>query len=360
MILILYLIIIIYLLLFRRKEKRAWIIAAGAIAILSITTKDYADLQNYDPLFEYINSNNFNISLSVSNVLWALLCKMFYGLGFNYRGMVIGLIFIDYYILHRTALNMKCNENRFFGLFLIFPAIIQLVQLKFFTAYVIVAFAYSILMMPKKRSIPIFILLIVIASLIHSSATLFIILILAKKEKINKKNIFIISVIIMIAIIINMNFISNVSKFIISDKQYERYVNNTITPSSFVWMLMIFLSWLICYLFAITIGKKIKSNVENDYKSAIIQKGIIAINILITTLPLLLLDRNMHRFLEIGFAILYFMVSSLYKEEKVNKRNISLLLILSICIAIVMIIYTPYESVLKPLFSYEGIIKLRR
>ena len=146
MLLSLYIIIILYLLLFRKKNNNAWVFAACMIAILSITTNDYADLVNYDPLFNYYNTSSFNFSFTMNNSIWALLCRLFYNIGFNYRGMVICLIFINYFILHFAAKNLKCDENKFFALFLIFPSIIQLVQLKFFTAFVIVTLAYSILL----------------------------------------------------------------------------------------------------------------------------------------------------------------------------------------------------------------------
>ena len=355
MLLILYIFVIVFLLIFRKKTKNSWLIAASIIVLLSITTSNYADLTNYEPLFNYYNMDGVIISSSTNNFIWALLCKLFYSIGFNYRGMVVCLILINYFILHKAALNMKCNENKFFGLFLIFPSVIQLVQLKFFTAFVIVVLAYSIFILEKKGSFITYILMVLFASLIHSSSMLFLILCLSKKDKLNKNVIFIISFILAIILSFNINFISEFSKAFISMNQYERYIVNTITPSSFLWILLIFISWLICYVFATIVNHYINKNC--NYENLIFKREIISIILLLLTLPLLLLDRNMHRFLEIGFIILYFMISS----QKIKYKNsLDLILCLCICLIGVMFIYTPYSTVLNPLFSYETIVNIWR
>lgn len=359
MLFVFYLIIIIFLLFFRKKQKYSWLIAAFTIVVLSITSIDYADLTNYEPLFNYYNSGSFNDIFSVNNSVWALLCKFFYSIGLNYRGMVICLLFINYYLLHKAAKNLNCNENRFFGLFLIFPSLIQLVQLKFFTAFVIIALAYSILLLNKKKSIFIYTIMVLFASLIHSSVIVFLIFLFIKKKKINKNIIFIASIVLVIIFSLNLNFITNISKNIISEQQYERYVTDTITPSSFLWIVLIFFCWFICYCFSLLITKYSKLD-KNDMQQLINNKNVISINLLLLTIPLLLLDRNMHRFLEMGYVILFFMVTSSFRDLKENKSYLPLILVLCVFLIIVMSIYTPYNTVLNPLFSFQKIVDIWR
>lgn len=357
MLTVIYIIVIVYLLLFRNKQRYAWIIAASAIAILSITSTDYADLSNYSPLFDYYNSKVYTFSFSVNNWAWAILCKLFYTLGFNYRGMIICIVFINYFILHKAIQNIRGDENKFFALFLIFPSLIQLIQLKFFTAYVIVVYAYSILVLQKRNSTILFILSVFFASFIHSSAIVFLILLLIKNEKLNKNLIFVTSIILAIFIIFNMDFIINIAGRLISEQQYERYIVKSSTPSSYKWVLGICITWGICYIFALFVNK---GSMQHKDKNNVLEKGVIAINILVLTLPLLLLDRNMHRFLEMGFAILYCMIASVFSEKKIKKNNITFIFLLCVSLAIIMYIYTPYKTVLKPLFSYDKIINIRR
>lgn len=359
MLIIFYIIAIFYLLLVRKRQKYSWIIAACIMVLLSITTHNYADLNNYMPLFNYYNSGDFNFSFSVTNFIWALLCKIFYYFGFNYRGMVVGLIFLNYFILHKACQNMQCNENKFFGLFLIFPSIIQLVQLKFFTATTIVVLAYSILLSDKKRATFIFIIMVIFASLIHDTTIVFLFLLFTKKDNLNKSIIFILAFILSIFLSINLNWITNLSKYFISAQQYERYVIDTITPSSLTWIITIFFCWMICYIFGLLIIKYAKKDSNVEYNS-IFEKNIISIILLLLTIPFLLIDRNMHRFIEVGFIILYFMFGVTYKNINFNKDKLILLFCLIVSLTFVMIVYTPYESVLQPLFSYENFVNIRR
>ena len=359
MLLVPYIIIIIYLLLFRKRQKKAWIIATCAMILLSITTTIYADLNNYTPLFDYYNSINYRFSFSDTNFIWVLLCKLFYYLGFNYRGMVVGLLFFNYYILHKACQNMQCDENKFFGLFLIFPSIIQLVQLKFFTATTIVVLAYSILLSGKKRSTIMFIVMIIIASLIHNSTIIFLFLLFTKKSNLNKNIIFVASIILAVFLSVNLNRITYLARFFISIQQYDRYVIDTITPSSFLWILLIFISWLISYIFGLLIIGYVKKDNYIEYNSNF-EKNIISIILLLMTIPFLLIDRNMHRFLEVGFIILYFMLGAIFKNLKYTKNKLMLLFCLCISLTFVMIVYTPGENVLQPLFSYQSIVNIRR
>lgn len=358
MLLVLYIVTILFLLFVKKTNKNTWVIAALLISLLSITSNFYADLDNYVPLFNYYNSKEFVLSFPNTNFIWVLLCKLFYMLGFNYRGMIIGIVFFNYYLLHRAAKNLQCNENIFFGLFLIFPSIIQLINLKFSLAFSLIVFAYSILCVEKKYSTICFFILTIIASLIHNSAFVFLLLIFAKKKKINMGRLFVIALIITVFIIFNLNTITHFVQHFISNQQYERYFTDTITPSSNIWILLIFLCWLISYIFGFLAINYINKDKENKYNN-IFRKCIVVINIMVLTLPLLLLDRNMHRFIEIGFVMVFFMMSMILKG-KFTKNKMMLLFCMIISLITVMAIYTPYDSVLDPIFTYDEIVDIRR
>lgn len=357
---ILYLIIVFYLLFFRKSQKFSWLIAALLIAFLSITTINYADLNNYGPVFDYCNSSAFQFSLNPTELVWAILCKIFYGLGFNYRGMIIILVIINYFLLHVACKNIKCNENKFFGLFLIFPAIIQLVQLKFFTAISIVVLAYTILLKNRNRkNILVFILLVLLAFLIHSSVIVFMILLFARNKKINGKILLPISVTMTLLVSLNLNIIVKYSKYFISTRQYERYVENTLTPSSLQWIFAIVIIWLICYISSVIVRKYVKKDrlIEENSNYEINNNAII---LMALTLPLLILDRNMHRFLEMGYIILIFTIGMIFYNKIATKNKVLIVVCATILLTITMYVYTPYETVIKPLFSYDEIIDIRR
>lgn len=352
-----YVLICIYLLYFRKKNKNAWLIVALTIIFLSITSKTYADLPNYQPLFDYYNLNNVNITISTTNFLWAYLCKFFGFLGFNYRGMVVILIFINYYIIHLGLKNFMADENKFFGLFMIFPAIIQLIQLKFFTAFSIVFLAYSLYIKNGKYSSIKFILLTIFASLIHSSASVFLILIFCNNKKLNNNLLLIITIFFSILFNCNLSIITGLAKKYLSERHFNRYFVNSITPSSIIWILAIFSLWLVCLLILKLIISKVDKK-ENSKCYEILEKNDKSITLFLLTIPLLFIDRNMHRFLEMGFCILMLSISLCIRRDNMTKNNVMFLFCISLVLIIAMFIYTPYSSVLQPVFSYDGFISI--
>lgn len=346
-----FLIVFIY---FKKNDKRSWILVAAILTILSITSFTYADLDNYNNLFNYYSLSSTKITYSTTNVLWALLCKMFYLFGFNYRGMVVGLIWLNTYMMHKSLKNFSCNENIVFSCFMIFPAIIQLVQIKFFTATTIILFGYSFLVRNKRKSLAIYIICLIAAFFIHNSSVLFIIFILLNKQKINIKNILFFSLLMTLIFSFNINRISNIARLFISEQQFNRYFVQTITPSSFKWILMIFVVWFLCYIIAY-VTKKI-----NVGFNIILEKNLSSIALLLITVPLLLIDRNMHRFIEFGYMLMFISLASVTNLKEKTKNNFYIKVITLIVLLISMTIYTPYNSVLKPLFKYDKIVSIRR
>ncbi len=360
MLVIVYILIISYLLFIKKTEKYSWLIAALAIVGLSITSNDYADIPNYGPLFDYYNTSSTSINfLTTNNILWALLCKAFFFLGFNYRGMVACLIFINYYLLHKAAKNLNCNENIFFGLFLIFPSMIQLIQFKFFTASTLVIYGYSILVKDKKYSLLIYLGFVFLAYLIHSSSIMFLILALIKIKKLNKNILLIFAILLSVLVSLTLDNISGLISPLISEHQYERYILNSTTPSSIMWIISILFLWFSSYIIGNTSIKYLKEDNDMVKKSSFIHKNILSIVLLFFTIPLLLLDRNMNRFLYIGFTICFFILGIVFNKKN-HTKNEKLLLFITIPILIIaLFVNTPYKFGMEEFFTYDGIVNLR-
>lgn len=357
MLIIPYIFLCIYLLFFRKKDKLAWLLVALIICFLSVTSTSYADIINYEPLFNYYNLANISSNPSITNITWFILCKLFYTIGFNYRGMILCLILIDYFFLHLGLKNLKVNENVFFGLFMIFPAIIQLVQIKFFTAFSIVFFAYTILIKNKKYSTIIFILLVLLATTIHSSVLIFLILIFSKNEKVNNKVLLIVTIAMSIFISLNLGFVTNISKYFISERQYNRYILNTSSPSTPKWIFTILLVWVACLILSKLIVKK--GDIK-DEKLSLLMKNESAITIFLLTIPLLFIDSNMHRFIEMAYCILMTSISTIFYNKKYTKNKLMYIFICICVFAIATLIYTPYATALHPIFSYNGFTNIFR
>lgn len=364
MLIIPYVIFIFYILFIKRTEKFTWVLAAALMTFLSVTSTSYADLNNYVPLFEYVNYVELPVAAQTTGIIWACLNKLFYLLGFNYRGMVAVLLFADYYLMHNSVRRLGGNENLYFGLFLIFPSIIQLVQFKFFTASCVVFVGYSILVTSEKFPRVKYLVFIAIAILIHTSCVMFLLFLLVKLKQDDRKLFVLITVGLTLLTVICLNPIVSIVSRYLNPRLSARYLTDSITPSSLTWIVLIFIVWLMAYIVSSYLlsnrafdGTTITSDDSSFY---VANYNGIAIEILLLTLPFLLLDRNYHRYLEMGYSILFVITGMYITPPRYSRSKLIFILVLMILLMLISYIYCPYETVLKPVFTFDGFINLRR
>lgn len=364
MLIVPYVIVIFYILFFKRTEKSTWVLAASLMAFLSATSTSYADLINYVPLFEYVNYVELPVAAQTTGVIWACLNKLFYFLGFNYRGMVVVMLFLDYYLMHNAVRRLGGNENLYFGLFLIFPSIIQLVQFKFFTAFCVVFVGYSILVTSEKLSRVKYLGFIAIAFLIHTSCVMFLLLLLVKMKHYDRKRFVLITAGLTLFMVIFLNPIVSIVSRYLNPRLSARYLTDSITPSSLTWIVLIFIVWLVSYILSSYLlsnrafeGTTITSDDSSFY---VANYNGMAIEILLLTLPFLLLDSNYHRFLEMGYSILFVVAGMYITPPRYSRNKMIFILVLMVLLVIISYIYCPYETVLKPVFMFDGFVNVRR
>lgn len=363
MLIILYIILILYILFIKKNEKLTWLLAATMMAFLSITSETYADLNNYIPLYKFVNTVDISIGMKSTGIGWLLLNRFFNFLGFNYRGFVFVMLYVNYYLMHFSVKKLRANENMYFGLFLLFPSLIQLVQFKFFTAFCIVFLGFSFLVTSEKFPRIKYIISIIIASFIHTSSLMFILLILIKLKRYNRKVFAYISLILTIFIVLFLNAIVAFISRYLNANLTNRYFTDSITRSSTSWIIAIVLVWLFLFLVSQYIMSKrefrTQLNVSKEGMFSIANYCTMTIEVLLMTLPFLLLDRNFHRFLEFGYSSLYLILGIYVIPPKYSKSKILLTLVVIVSLIIITLVYTPFDSVLKPLFSFDGLVNLR-
>lgn len=364
MLIIPYALFIFYILFIKRTEKLTWALAGALMIFLSVTSLTYADLSNYVPLFDYVNRVELSVATQATGVIWALLNKFFYLLGFNYRGMVAVLLLVDYYLMHDAVKRLGGNENLYFGLFLIFPSIIQLVQFKFFTAFCVAFVGYSVLVTSEKFSRIKYLAFIAVAVLIHTSCAMFLLLLLVKKKRFDRKIFVVITGGLTFFIVLFLNPIVNAVSRFLNPKLASRYLTNSITPSSLMWIVIIFIVWLLSFIISSYLlsnkafaGTAIKSK---DVAFCVINYNSMAIEVLLLTLPFLLLDRNYHRFLEMGYSILFVTTGMYITPPRYSRSKVVFIAAFVILLVLVSFVYCPYETVLNPIFSFDGFVNIRR
>ena len=117
----------------KRVELRKiyWILAGGVLAFISVSTEMYTDIDIYTNVFDWTNAGKTNYD----TLGWSLLCRLFYWLGLNYRGMIPIIIIMSVFIISRACRRIDVDEDKVISLMLIFPGLLNIIQLKFFLAY---------------------------------------------------------------------------------------------------------------------------------------------------------------------------------------------------------------------------------
>lgn len=306
MLILLYLITIV-LSMFVKNKKWNWMIYAFILCFLLWTSQGmYTDFEGYYNIFERINTAGTNLVGATPG--WFLLCRIFGVIGLNYYGMSLVLTFVSCLLLHKLFSKFDANENIIWAAILVFPLLINGIQLRFFLAMAIVAYGLKFLIFNTKFALIKFSICVLIATSIHSAAIVFIILILALiYEKFSVKTNILVTIFVLVMTGVGVQIVPKLAKIFLYQSQYDRYIANSYTTTSYKWTLAIIICWLITlFLFEVVyfITPIQIRNKYNDLKYNIIYKRMFIILFLLGfTLPLLIYDRNFHRFIQLGYIL---------------------------------------------------------
>lgn len=352
-------------------KSRFWLVCAAMLSYLSLTSKTYADVENYTVVFNLANASGMSYSkLPDITPIWYVLCRFFGAIGLNYRGMIIGTIFLSIGIMHKAlnSLGVALNEKVFWGCFMLFPAVVQIVQMKFFLGTAIVFFSYQYLLESTKKGNIKYIIGVLVASLVHSSCLIFVVLIIVnyiRKSNIRKTAVLTTALIILMGLALKV--IPKIASVFISSVRINRYFYSTTSKITPLAAMKVVFVWLAIVAFAgIAVYKsweiyKVSEN-SNDFLSyKIALKYYMGLCLLGATLLLMYYDANFFRFVEVGYLLGYVSISTFWvKPRKMTKIKFAIATIFVLVSAIAITTYAPVESVLKPLFSYEGIVTIMR
>lgn len=346
--------------IFFKKFKFYWLVCFLLLSLLVVTTKKYADFSNYEYIFNYYNKGNISLIFSENGpILWNLLCYLIGKIGFSYRGMVLIVIFTSMWLINYRIKDININNNIFWSLFILFPGIIQCVQLRFFLAISIIFFGLIPLLMEKKGSLIKYIICIIISYLVHSSCLIFIIFIfLPLFDKIGYKKTLAISVAFtLILYFAFQKIIPQIASHLISTIKFNRYFNSNVTQTTTVRFIKIFFVWFLCNFTNILILKKLNNVLYNNDNLYVLVNNIQkAISILVITTFFLVFDANFHRFIQIAYILFFINISLFYNYVSISKiKKLSFLIIIIMILNFAYYIYTPYDTVTKPFFTFDGV-----
>ena len=350
--------------LFLKEKKHNWIIFALILCFfLWSINGQYTDFKGYYEIFERINNSGSNAVGATPG--WFILCRLFGILGFNYYGMSLVLAFLSCFLLHRLFVNFDVNENVIWSILFIFPLLINGIQIRFFFTMAIVAYCLKFLIFKSNLALLKFTVGILIATAIHSASAVFFIAILIMLYEHHRKKFNIgLTIIITIGMLAGVQFIPLVAKAFLTPSQYSRYISNSYTVSSLKWVIAIVVCWLISvfiikFLFLI-VPVELKRQMKKEGSLIIYKRILRIVCILGLTLPLLIFDRNYHRYIQLGYILDALCIGIYWNKSGMKTReNLTEKILLFLCLVLVLMpaIYSfecvPVNAV-APLFKIIG------
>lgn len=349
------------------KKNKFWIWCTVLLCVLSLTSESYADIYNYNNYYDDVTIKGWPITYRAMPILWGYMCRFCGNLGITYRGMILLLIFFSMYLIHCVLDKIDIEDNIFWSFFLIFPGIIQVVQLRFFVGSSIAFFGFSLLFdildFNKKTTKKVigFLMCIVLAFFIHNACVFMMVLMASFYfERVNVGRVLFISLLGIIILGLLIPLVPRLVGIFIDPFYLQRYFTQSSSKTTAIRFMKILLVWV----FNVGVGLLImrsnnnllsKKNRGYVYDSVnVVGKCFSAICLLGISIPLLYFDENFHRYFEIGFMMLYILYAKSIKAGISRNNKLSLFFMIMIVLGYCIYVYYPFETTVIPLFSYDG------
>ena len=290
MFLILYFILIFLgLISYKFKFKHFDLLVIIFLIALVCIKIDIPDWNNYNTIYNYIGSGHYYDDTGIG---WYYLCKVFSSLGISFR-IFKTIIFGCSLLLIRHFLNFYFKESldkrKFWGFYLIFPALLDCIQFRFLLAMAIFMVIIKLYSSETKLGKLFSLLLFFICISIHSSFVFFVLFLLVKNKS-NKRTISNLAIffvfIIMFVIALDKNLIVSIASNFINTNRIERYFIESKSAG---------VIGFIIYSILLIINYLITKNICNSFnnKKFIVIKNLNYLSLLI--IPFLLFDVNFIR-----------------------------------------------------------------
>ncbi|MDY6331106.1 MAG: EpsG family protein [Fibrobacter sp.] len=291
--------ILIFVGFFAKDKMRLF----GLTSVLFLSVLCYGvddpDLQNYKRAYDSIAAGNDYTDLGV---IWLGLCKFFSSCGFDYYMYKSVIVLVSgFFILQLINHYVKNPKYASFVwvCYLIFPAVMDLVQLRFFLASSIAIWSTQFLIDKAKYGKGKFIILMLLASMIHSSVFFyFSFLLFPFFEGKEKKFAYLVVVCFVLFFFLKSKLLS-VANVLTNANRIERYFEGGGAVGSFG--ILAYTGTILAFYFLAKGMKKSAGAVEANYYS-FFQKAVLVSSFL---LPLTLFDTNFFRIQRPMWLMLY-------------------------------------------------------
>lgn len=309
---------IVLLGLFLKKTNIVNLLSIVFLTYLVSTATFIPDFPSYEYIYEHINSNQtFGMGTG-----WYWLNNL--GREFNltyvqFRTILVllSLILISFVIYY----FLGNNPNMIWGLYLIYPIFLDLVQIRFFFALSISLLALTFLSRQKWWSTVFFVILISIAIRIHSSTAFFISFSIIPLIKKHEKNIGIFIGFITLFLILFRGWLVNIVSLFASERQTYYF-----SATNASWLIVIMYNLLILFFYFITY--EANSVIENSSQFNLKEKGLSYLSsginlVMLLLIPLSWISSEFLRLQRISWIFIYMILYIFYKHnEDIKLLNI--------------------------------------
>lgn len=294
-------ILIIFIGMFIKKAKWFDFLAILFLGMITYLGDNVADFENYQQAYNYISSGNEYIDLGTG---WFYLCKIGAMFNLTYLQFKTILIVVSILIMN-SAIKYFIKDNKYkpfiWSLYLIFPALLDCIQIRFFLAMAIILYGLRFLLGEQKRDIIKYVLVVLIASIIHSSMLLYLIFLLYKLLGKNELKYIMIIVISMFAFLMFKDQIINICSIFINSSRIQRYFYST--DSLGIKGIITYVSIIIIFYY---ISNIMINKIKNEKKEITFFRFVAKLNILISiVLVFSIFDPNFFRLQRIMWILMY-------------------------------------------------------
>lgn len=227
MIIYLFLFILAILIIFNKngKNKIANLLLFPTLFMICYCSQTIPDMDNYSLFYDNIGKGYLNSFLGIG---WMYLCLVANKIGLSYV-LFKSILYLIASILIYLSIGkfVKKRRNIVFGLYLLFPGLLDLVQIRFFLASSIVLYALICMILKMRRkTIVTYLIVVLLASLIHMSCLFYLVFLLIPIFKNFKpKELFVACIFLILIFVLLSNYIDDILIAILPENQASRIAN---------------------------------------------------------------------------------------------------------------------------------------
>ena len=317
MIIVIYFTLIIlnsFLAMLRKNSKSALLLTICGQSLLMCGNNMNADYLGY--LYFYTNQN-YAGSMEIG---YKWLSKLAYGLGLDYQTFNMIILLVGIIFLYVLAYSLSENVHLVSVLYLSTMVFLDVVQVRQFIVYIIMA--YALVVYSRKKRI-LYCLLIILGSLFQVTILVYLPLLFLNIDRVwSKKFIKIFLVIISLVCVVvfisssQLNFIGDImSRFVGSDKMiyFQTRTRYGFLKYFAFQFLCIYIAWIIQKYYS---NKEVESNKKN-----LVNTMYICILYSSIAMPLIMLNNNFYRYFKFGLIPLFICLSYLMIDTQKSNRN---------------------------------------